>query len=110
MERTFGVLKIKWAITQEPVRYWEKDDLRFIKKTCIILHNMIIEDERHVNVGRWTSPPEDAIPIPTLSRCPSVLAAHIFSRQLQIRKRDSNTQLRNNLMENLWNCYGDEDI
>ncbi|XP_059654282.1 uncharacterized protein LOC132300998 [Cornus florida] len=67
VERVFGVLQIKWAIMQGPVRYWEKDDLRLIMKTCIILHNMIIEDERHTNVGRWTPPPEDAIPIPTLS-------------------------------------------
>ncbi|XP_059629939.1 uncharacterized protein LOC132272877 [Cornus florida] len=101
---------IKWAITQGPVRYWEKDDLRLIMKTCIILHNMIIEDERHANVGRWTPPPEDAIPIPTLSRCPSVLAAHISSRQLQIHNKETNTRLRNDLMENLWNRYADEDV
>ncbi|XP_059639212.1 uncharacterized protein LOC132281529 [Cornus florida] len=109
VERAFGVLQIKWAITQGPVHYWEKDDLRFIMKTCIILHNMIIEYERHANVGRWTPSPEDAIPIPTLSRCPSVLAAYISSRQLQIRNRETNTRLMNNLMKNLWNRYADED-
>ncbi|XP_059636031.1 uncharacterized protein LOC132278244 [Cornus florida] len=67
-------------------------------------------DERHANVGRWTPPPNDAISIPTLSRCPSVLIAHIFSCQFQIRNRETNTQLRNDLMENLWNRYGDEDV
>ncbi|XP_059639310.1 uncharacterized protein LOC132281639 [Cornus florida] len=44
VERAFGVLQIKWAITQGPVCYWEKYDLRLIMKTCIILHNMIIEE------------------------------------------------------------------
>ncbi|XP_059654472.1 uncharacterized protein LOC132301215 [Cornus florida] len=68
------------------------------------------DDERHANIGRWTPPPEDAIPIPTLSRCPSVLAAHISSCQLQIRNRETNTRLRNDLMENLWNRCADEDI
>ncbi|XP_059650124.1 uncharacterized protein LOC132295875 [Cornus florida] len=101
VERAFRVLQIKWAITQRPVRYWEKDDLRLIMKTCIILHNMIIEDERHANVGRWTPSLEDAILIPILSQCPSVLAAHISSRQFQIRNRETNTRLRNDLMENL---------
>ncbi|XP_059669480.1 uncharacterized protein LOC132314665 [Cornus florida] len=110
VERAFGVLQIKWAITQGPVCYWEKDDLRLIMKMCIILHNMIVEDERHANVGRWTPPPEDAFPIPTLSRCPSILAARISSRQPQIRNRETNTRLRNDLMENLWNRYADEDV
>ncbi|XP_059670686.1 uncharacterized protein LOC132316189 [Cornus florida] len=59
---------------------------------------------------KWTPPPENAIPIPTLSRCPSVLAAHISSRQLQIRNRETNTRLRNDLVENLWNRYADEDV
>ncbi|XP_059654463.1 uncharacterized protein LOC132301205 [Cornus florida] len=106
VERTFGVLQIKWVITRRPVRYWEKDDLRLIMKMYIIFHNMIIEHERHANVGRWTPPPEDAIPIPTLSRCPSVLAAHVLYCQLRIRNRKTNTRL----MKNLWNRYGDEDI
>ncbi|XP_059664219.1 uncharacterized protein LOC132309994 [Cornus florida] len=52
VEQAFEVLQIKWAITQRPMRYWEKNDLRLIMKTCIILHNMIIEDERHAKVGR----------------------------------------------------------
>ncbi|XP_059623192.1 uncharacterized protein LOC132266354 [Cornus florida] len=100
VERAFGVLQIKWVITQEPVRYWEKDELRLIMKTCI-LHNMIIEDARHVNVGKWTPPPKNAIPIPTLSRYVSILVAHISSCQLQIRNREINTRLRNDLMKNL---------
>ncbi|XP_059635972.1 uncharacterized protein LOC132278183 [Cornus florida] len=95
------------AITQGPVRYWEKDDLCLIMKTCIILHNMIIEDERHANVGRWTPQPKDTIPIPTLSQCPSVLTTH---RQLQIRNRETNTRLMNDLIKNLWNRYADEDV
>ncbi|XP_059629648.1 uncharacterized protein LOC132272536 [Cornus florida] len=110
VERAFGVLQIKWVITQRPVRYWEKDDLRLIMKTCIILHNMIIKDKRHANIGRWTPLPEDTIPIPILSQCPYVLATHISSRQLQIRNRETNTRLRNDLMENLWNRYADEDV
>jgi hypothetical protein len=29
-----------------PVRWWSKEDLWFIMQACVILHNMIIEDER----------------------------------------------------------------
>ncbi|XP_059635427.1 uncharacterized protein LOC132277604 [Cornus florida] len=110
VERAFGVLQIKWAITQGPVRFWDKGDLCLIVKTCIILHNMIIEDEHHANVGRWTPPPEETISIPTLIRNPLVLAAHIFSRQVQIRNKETNTQLRKDLIEDLWSRFGEENI
>ncbi|XP_059669153.1 uncharacterized protein LOC132314295 [Cornus florida] len=52
VERVFGVLQSKWAITKGPVRFWDKGDLCLIMKMCIILHNMIIEDECHANVRR----------------------------------------------------------
>ncbi|XP_059650285.1 uncharacterized protein LOC132296055 [Cornus florida] len=67
-------------------------------------------NERHANVGRLTPPLEDAIPILTLSRWPSVLVTHIFSRQLQIRNKETNTRLRNDLTKNLWNRYADEYV
>ncbi|KAK2653767.1 hypothetical protein Ddye_013623 [Dipteronia dyeriana] len=50
MERAFGVFQGRWAIIYNPVRYWQKNDLFKIIKMCIILHNMIIEDERHTNL------------------------------------------------------------
>ena len=45
VECAFGVLQSRWAITHNPVRYWDKNDLCKIMKTCIILHNMIIENK-----------------------------------------------------------------
>ena len=46
VERAFGVLQARFAIVQGPARFWHHEDLSFITKACIILHNMIIEDER----------------------------------------------------------------
>ncbi|KAK3182877.1 hypothetical protein Dsin_030163 [Dipteronia sinensis] len=45
VECAFGVLQSRWVITHSPVRHWQKNDLCKIMKTCIILHNMIIDDE-----------------------------------------------------------------
>ena len=42
----FGVLQSRFAIIWEPGRFWKSEDLHYIMKACIILHNMIIEDER----------------------------------------------------------------
>ncbi|XP_022888623.1 uncharacterized protein LOC111404110 [Olea europaea var. sylvestris] len=56
VERAFGVLQSKFAITKGPARFWEKQVLHDIMTTCIIMHNNIIEDERNVDapVQEWT--------------------------------------------------------
>ncbi|XP_026396944.1 uncharacterized protein LOC113291647 [Papaver somniferum] len=54
VERAFGIPQAKFHIVAGPVRYWDEDDLKYIMKTCIILHNMISEDERRH--GAWKTP------------------------------------------------------
>ncbi|XP_057793192.1 protein ALP1-like [Salvia miltiorrhiza] len=45
IESAFGVLQAHWAIIKGPTRLWKKEKLSDIMFTCIILHNMIIQDE-----------------------------------------------------------------
>ncbi|CAL1382160.1 unnamed protein product [Linum trigynum] len=45
VERAFGILQTRWAIVRGPTRAWDVVTLNNIMLTCIILHNMIIEDE-----------------------------------------------------------------
>ena len=40
------MFQARFAIVRGPARFWHHEDLTFIMKACIILHNMIIEDER----------------------------------------------------------------
>ncbi|XP_060178183.1 uncharacterized protein LOC132608125 [Lycium barbarum] len=49
VERALGVLQARFAIIAGPSRFWRKEVLHDIRTTCIILHNMIIEDERGLN-------------------------------------------------------------
>ena len=46
VERALWVLQARFAIVRGPARFWHHKDLSFIMKAFIILHNMIIEDER----------------------------------------------------------------
>ncbi|CAL5332602.1 unnamed protein product [Camellia sinensis] len=49
VEHAFGVLQARFAIVCRPARFWNTKMLKYIMKVCIILHNMIIEDERDDN-------------------------------------------------------------
>ncbi|KAF8377156.1 hypothetical protein HHK36_030529 [Tetracentron sinense] len=49
VERAFGVLQARFAIVRGPACFWECNTLKDIMKACIIMHNMIVEDERDVN-------------------------------------------------------------
>ncbi|XP_011016791.1 PREDICTED: uncharacterized protein LOC105120319 [Populus euphratica] len=51
MEWAFGVLQSRFAIVHGLVRYWDEEILAYIMKACIIMHNMIIEDEGAMNLG-----------------------------------------------------------
>ncbi|XP_020972564.1 uncharacterized protein LOC107627165 [Arachis ipaensis] len=53
VERAFEVLQARFAIIRGPARFWEKKKLANIMRACIILHNMIIDDERDTYVGNF---------------------------------------------------------
>ena len=71
---------------------------------CVIMYNMIIEDERNLN-----APSREVVdaPIPTVEM---VVDEHtryqeFLSRHRQIRYKDAHTALCNALIENLWKEY-----
>ena len=49
VKRAFGVLQSHFAIVGGPPHFLRKDVLYDIMTTCIIMHNMIIEDEYDIN-------------------------------------------------------------
>ena len=62
-----------------PARFWDKNELHDIMTTCIIMHNMIVDDERNVN-----APIEDCVEAPITNieyidddtRCQQFLSRH----------------------------------
>ena len=49
VERAFGVLQARFSIVRGLARFCILEVLKDIMKACIILHNMIVEDERNAN-------------------------------------------------------------
>ncbi|KAL5773096.1 hypothetical protein ACOSQ2_013020 [Xanthoceras sorbifolium] len=108
VEHAFGVLQSKWTITHGPVRFWKKNDLCKIMKMCIILHNIIIEDERQTNLEPWVPLQEENIELHAYARDPALLGVHIASHLGRIRNRGINNTLRSDLLEHVWRNYDNE--
>ena len=56
VECAFGDLVKKWHFLKNPLRNWHLEDIDMVVKTCVIFHNMIVEDRRgcltdHVDSG-----------------------------------------------------------
>ncbi|XP_004301186.1 PREDICTED: uncharacterized protein LOC101297155 [Fragaria vesca subsp. vesca] len=65
VERAFGILQARFAIVRGPARGWDRKDIQYIMMTCIILHNMIVEDERDETEDNHEVDPDE---VPTRPR------------------------------------------
>lgn len=108
VERAFGVLQSRFAIVANPARYWNKSDLHDIMTTCIIMHNMIIEDERDLD-----APIEATMEVPA----PDVQMVNdetsrfqeFLARFKKIKDKEAHIALRNALIDHLWEEYSNCD-
>ncbi|GAB9475432.1 Ribosomal protein [Globisporangium polare] len=51
VERGFALLQHRFGIVKNPPRAWSKAKMKDIMSTCIILHNLIMEDEAREDLG-----------------------------------------------------------
>ncbi|XP_062230124.1 uncharacterized protein LOC133927722 [Phragmites australis] len=106
VERAFGVLQSWFPIVRGATRIWDEETLHNIMTACIIMHNMIIEDERpdgdveHVYDGTGDPVEPSRTPTPTLEA---------FAQWYgMITSRQGHHQLRDDLVEHLWQFHGVE--
>ena len=83
VERAFGVLQSRFAMIRGPARWWSKEDLWYIMMCCVILHNMIIEDEREEDED-FNYCQEPACPVQNCQNC--TIVCHVLSKlQVEIQ-------------------------
>jgi hypothetical protein len=111
VECAFGVLQLRFAIVQNPVRLWKTEDLWTIMIAAVILHNMIIKDERDTSMenvfdyhqGGPTTSTSDTSP-------PASNDLEIFLLRFQaIRSRSTHCMLKEDLINHLWKKHGEQD-
>ncbi|XP_035547298.1 uncharacterized protein LOC108998374 [Juglans regia] len=108
VERAFGVLQARFAIVRGPARYFQPRVLKDIIYTCIILHNMIVEDERHQYLGadQFIYESNDDTPHEPISRDNIPEFMEFIAQHHRIRDRGTHSQLQADLIEHLWNLHG----
>ena len=101
VECAFGVLKARFNILAVPGRSYSRRTLGLIMRACVILHNMIIDDERGTNLENSYETVESNVGPAIHNHAPPSLAARI---QMDNEMRDSPmyTQLQQDLIEHVW--------
>ncbi|XP_050246615.1 uncharacterized protein LOC126717008 isoform X1 [Quercus robur] len=108
VERAFGVLQARFAIVRGPARFFYSETLQDIMKACVILHNMIIEDERDVNEAVEVDYEQiDDNPTIQLSRENTNEFTEFIETHQCIRDHQIHSQLQLDLIEHLWQLEGE---
>ncbi|XP_042963607.1 uncharacterized protein LOC122297537 [Carya illinoinensis] len=105
VERAFEVLQQQFAIIRGPSRMFKVKDLTNIMKACVILHNMIIEDERDDSESPNIEYDQLDDDLPELSRNHTIELTDFIQRHHHIRDSSAHHQLQEDLIEHQWLLY-----
>ncbi|XP_021735688.1 protein ALP1-like [Chenopodium quinoa] len=129
VKHAFGVLQARFAILRQPSLAFDEDILSDIMKACIIMHNMIVEDERHnytraevlrryyeedrpqlhrARFGLSTSATvNNNEPFEfDVGRPPNVDFDVYIQRRITLRDSQTHFSLKDDLVEHIWQKYG----
>ena len=103
IERAFGVLQARWAMVRGPAYGWDRNEISNIMTTCIILHNMIIEDEGPLANNRNFDMIGEQVDLSTgnqAHRMAFVQAPH------KLKDKSKHRRLQAELIEHNWTTIG----
>jgi hypothetical protein len=106
VERAFGILQARFAIVRGSARFWDEATLRDIMMACIIMHNMITEDERDADRLEVPYDKSDAETTGVVSREGTSNFLAFVQKHHEIQNRHMHRQLQEDLVEHLWERRG----
>ncbi|XXQ33541.1 DDE Tnp4 domain-containing protein [Plasmodiophora brassicae] len=113
IERAFGILQHRFHILTIPMKLWHRDALCVVVKTCVILHNLIIDYERKHSIdstyieGSEYVPEHPFVIVPAKDEELSADAKLV--NMSRIHNRSMHARLKEDLVEHLWSMFGGAD-
>ncbi|KAA1118879.1 hypothetical protein PGT21_050279 [Puccinia graminis f. sp. tritici] len=104
VERAFGVLQARFGIIAQPGRGWKHANMQKIMTTCVILHNMIINDERGMDEEFIYD--GNPVSVQPSSSTRSAEFSDFISNSIQMRSSEAHFRLRDDLVKHLWSLKG----
>ena len=106
IERAFGVLQRRFCILKRPARLYDRGVLRDVVLACIVLHNMIVEDEKEKdiikeNLDLNVPPSSSTVQEPEFSPYQNVPLERALEKDTSIRDKSSHRRLKNDLVEHI---------
>ena len=99
MERAFEILQAQFVIVRGPTRIWDQKILWYIMNACVIMHNMIMENERgqDLNYSQYA-----LLGRPARVRRRTTRVARFIASYHAIRRAETHDDLQKDLIEEWW--------
>ncbi|XP_051126415.1 uncharacterized protein LOC127248225 [Andrographis paniculata] len=110
IERAFGVLQQKWRVLRVPARLEQLKDLLLVMTTCIILYNMVVEDERGQNLPEWVPTNNEDQSAVYSSQSVEEVRMLYRVRMGRLCNTSTNAKLQEDLINYQWMLSGGESI
>jgi Plant transposon protein len=116
IERAFGILQSRFHILTTACRLWDRDAMATVIKTCVILHNLILDYEREHNVDGDYIHDAEYVPLHPFVVVPRNPNQTVDDREVlmaNMQNVEQHNLLQHDLMVEryeMWNAiYGDDD-
>ena len=104
VERAFGVMQARFTIARGPTRFWDEDTLGQIMRACVIMNNIIVEDECDEEDDLSFDGEGEKVKI---SHDGTPELEEFIKNYKNIKDKEVHNQLQDDLIEHLWQHHPD---
>ena len=112
IERAFGILQARFHILTCPCRLWNRNAMDTVMRTCVLLHNLMIDYEREHNInGDYIHDPANYAPVHQFVVVPLNPEQTMEDRDERVREMQNveyHNLIQHDLMVEMWEKWNNE--